>query len=262
MAYQVIFESPNSGDKGRSAVDSVGSRKLVLVFIGNCVVFSTCLLRMVQFEFEDVDVVRLNDISEVERLDPKVRSAIGLIIVDEAAVGLIPEATRILERTAPDTGAVLAYRSIELAREVLEIAQASPANVQLRFLPMNAPVDVWLAALRLLTLGEAFVPAELLSDGHTRDPHPAVDRDKAEPVRQRTDQPEAAPRDQPRLTAREKEVLRLVARGERNKCIASELGLSEHTVKLHVHNIFGKLGVENRTSATHWFLSQNHASFV
>lgn len=262
MAYKVIFESPNSGDKERSVLGSVESQKPVIVFIGNCVVFSACLLRTVQIDLEDVDVVRLNDISEVEFLDLKMRSAIGLMIVDETALGFVPEATRILERTAPNTGAVLAYRSVDLAREVFEIAQASPAHVQLRFLPMNAPLDVWLAALRLLTLGEAFVPAELLSDWHTRVPQPAVDRDKAEPVRQGTDQPGDAPQDQPRLTRREKEVLRLVARGERNKCIASELGLSEHTVKLHVHNIFGKLGVENRTSATHWFLSQNHASFV
>jgi DNA-binding CsgD family transcriptional regulator len=52
------------------------------------------------------------------------------------------------------------------------------------------------------------------------------------------------------LTARELEVLRLVAAGRTNKAIAAELVLSERTVDRHVSNIFGKLGVSSRTAAT------------
>jgi len=48
------------------------------------------------------------------------------------------------------------------------------------------------------------------------------------------------------LTPREREILDLVARGSRNKTIASELSLSEHTVKVHVHNIMSKLNAANR----------------
>lgn len=51
------------------------------------------------------------------------------------------------------------------------------------------------------------------------------------------------------LTARELEVLRLVAAGRRNQEIASELFLSEKTVARHLSNIFGKLGVSSRTAA-------------
>jgi DNA-binding NarL/FixJ family response regulator len=53
----------------------------------------------------------------------------------------------------------------------------------------------------------------------------------------------------PALTARETEVLRLVARGESNKIIAAELGVVEGTVKAHVLSIFAKLGVDDRTAA-------------
>ena len=48
------------------------------------------------------------------------------------------------------------------------------------------------------------------------------------------------------LTAREREIALLVARGLRNKEIARELQLSEGTVKVHVHNIFQKLGISSR----------------
>ena len=52
------------------------------------------------------------------------------------------------------------------------------------------------------------------------------------------------------LTARELQVLRLVAAGDTNKAIAAELVLSERTVDRHVSNIFTKLGVSSRTAAT------------
>jgi DNA-binding NarL/FixJ family response regulator len=51
------------------------------------------------------------------------------------------------------------------------------------------------------------------------------------------------------LTAREVEVLELLAEGLANKAIAERLGISDQTVKFHVASITGKLGVANRTGA-------------
>ena len=51
------------------------------------------------------------------------------------------------------------------------------------------------------------------------------------------------------LTARELEVLRLIAAGRRNQEIADELVISLSTVKRHIANIYGKLGVDHRTEA-------------
>jgi len=51
------------------------------------------------------------------------------------------------------------------------------------------------------------------------------------------------------LTARELEVLRLIAAGRSNREIATQLVISEHTVARHVQNIFAKLGVSSRTAA-------------
>ena len=51
------------------------------------------------------------------------------------------------------------------------------------------------------------------------------------------------------LTARELDVLRLVAEGDANKEIAWKLGISEHTAKFHVASILGKLNAGSRTEA-------------
>jgi DNA-binding CsgD family transcriptional regulator len=52
------------------------------------------------------------------------------------------------------------------------------------------------------------------------------------------------------LTAREMEVLRLVAEGRTNREIAKALILSDHTVRRHLQNIFNKIGVSTRAAAT------------
>jgi DNA-binding NarL/FixJ family response regulator len=61
----------------------------------------------------------------------------------------------------------------------------------------------------------------------------------------------SARRDWPRsLTAREVDVLRLLARGQTNRQIAQRLFLSPKTVSNHVEHIYAKLGVSSRAAAT------------
>jgi DNA-binding NarL/FixJ family response regulator len=56
----------------------------------------------------------------------------------------------------------------------------------------------------------------------------------------------------PQLSPREREILALVAEGMPNKQIARRLGITEHTVKIHLGNVFRRIGVSDRTSAALW----------
>lgn len=60
------------------------------------------------------------------------------------------------------------------------------------------------------------------------------------------------------LTKRERQILSLLAKGQTNKQISTELSIKESTVENHVHNIYEKLGVNNRVQATAFFLNNGH----
>ena len=104
------------------------------------------------------------------------------------------------------------------------------------FLPPDADAPVLAAAVRAVVQGLTVLDPSLvaLAGLHA---HPAA--------------PAQSPAGQggETLTAREHEVLRLVADGLPNKAIARELGISEHTAKFHVGSLLAKLGAGSRTEA-------------
>ncbi len=64
----------------------------------------------------------------------------------------------------------------------------------------------------------------------------------------------------PRLTPREKDILRGLLAGHSNKMIANELGTTDMTVKAQLRHLLRKLGVANRTQAALWAREQGVAS--
>jgi DNA-binding NarL/FixJ family response regulator len=78
-----------------------------------------------------------------------------------------------------------------------------------------------------------------------------------------TSQPEASPPEKPfpsypdGLTAREVEVLRLVAQGFTSAQIAEQLVIGLATVNFHVRSIYSKLGVSSRSAATRYAIEHN-----
>ena len=120
-------------------------------------------------------------------------------------------------------------------------------------LPMTLKLEVWLAAVLLLLSGGEYYPVV-----NRRDTLPAVVPTLPQAAAQpRAELVAAAPAADPRpagpalfsLTAREQEILELLSEGHQNKLIAHRMSLSEHTVKVHVHNLLSKLHVSNRTQA-------------
>ncbi|WP_111641302.1 two-component system response regulator NarL [Marinimicrobium alkaliphilum] len=62
------------------------------------------------------------------------------------------------------------------------------------------------------------------------------------------------------LTGREREILKLIAKGLSNKLIARELDISDGTVKVHVKHLLKKLGLRSRVEAAVWMINHDKAS--
>jgi len=60
------------------------------------------------------------------------------------------------------------------------------------------------------------------------------------------------------LTAREREILELFSQGLQNKVVATQLCITEGTVKSHAKSIYHKLGVRNRTEAATLFIRHSY----
>lgn len=85
--------------------------------------------------------------------------------------------------------------------------------------------------------------------------HPKVAQQLVKKLQRPAEEPERE-----ELTARERKVLALIARGLSNREIARELSISEPTVRTHVSNILRKLGLKSRTQAALYALKEGLAS--
>jgi two-component system, NarL family, response regulator LiaR len=134
------------------------------------------------------------------------------------------EAMRELRTSVPEARVIILTSFLEDDR-LLPALQAGAAGYLLK----NVDPEELARAIRAAARGEALID-------------PAVAARLVETLSDR----EAK---RPELTAREQEVLRLIARGHPNKRIALELGIAEKTVKAHVSHILDKLAVNDRTQA-------------
>lgn len=137
-------------------------------------------------------------------------------------------AARAIRSKAPDVG-VLMVTLHDAPQFVSAAVQAGARGYMLK----DASRSELIAAMKAVASGATAFPSRLLVR--------ALDQEPASP--------DAGVSRLARLTAREREVLRHVARGLTNKAIARELGLSPGTVKVHVERLLAKLGVTDRTQA-------------
>lgn len=174
-------------------------------------------------------------------------AADDLEVVGQAASG--PEAVALVERLRPDvvvmdlrmpggdgveavrelqrrgaTTRVLVLTTYDTDSDTVAAIEAGATGYLLK----DAPAATLVAAVRSTAAGEAVLS-------------PAVATRLASHVR--------SPATSTALTAREREVLTLVAQGTPNRAIARELFVSEATVKTHLVHIYAKLGVADRAAA-------------
>lgn len=133
-------------------------------------------------------------------------------------------------------GAVVVFCKSDSRQHLLQSLEAGATG----YIPKTAGRDDIVAALRWVMSGKIWIPPALLDPTRTE---AAVAPDPAPRQAFLQDQGVLS------LTARQKEVLVLLAEGKSNSQIAETLGISEGTVRVHVSAILRVLNVNNRTQA-------------
>jgi len=148
----------------------------------------------------------------------------------------------VLDVSMPDLDGLALLSSLgESARTRVVLLTATASDAQLAVavtsgargvVLKDGTLDGLLACIREVAAGRLWLPASLVQAPSAPDPLPLT---KAGVYHQT-------------LTLRERQVMTLVSEGLSNKEVGRRLNLTEGTIKMHLHNIYGKIGVSNRTA--------------
>jgi DNA-binding NarL/FixJ family response regulator len=163
--------------------------------------------------------------AEAVRLAADVRP--DVVVMDLRMPGMDGiEATRRIKDAAPTTKVILI--TVDESRGA--VSEAIQAGVS-GYLLKDATPDALVDAARNAVEGNAVI-------------HPHLTKTFIEEANTASDEPRATP-----LSKREREILQKVADGATTRQVASDLGISPHTVKTHLERIFEKLGANDRAQA-------------
>ena len=160
---------------------------------------------------------RLQAQADLLLLDPLLRDRSGLELLRE-----------IRERKLPIKVVILAA-SLE-DEQTIEIIRLGVQGMLLK----NMPTNLLLQCLRKVAGGGQWIENQSLSHAFEKLLHREAGTRRVATI----------------LTAREMEIMRLVAKGLSNLAIGERLAIGEGTVKVHIHNIYAKTGVGNRVDLT------------
>ncbi len=236
-----------------------GTTMDTFLFIGTALTFSGALLRIVEQEAGGAHAMRLDEMRGMPEARVARNHQVHKVFFDDRAAGDVLHNFDEYKAAFPEADWILAYRSPAAARGLLVARSQTPRLQSILLLPMTLPIYLWTSMLRLVLAGQLVVEGDLIGTPSSGESQPSLPHDHrkvtASGVRDAQSLPESRLASDLRLTQREKEVLELVSQGGRNKSIANTMSLSEHTVKLHLHNAITKIGARNRTEAATWYLS-------
>jgi DNA-binding NarL/FixJ family response regulator len=175
-------------------------------------------------------VAEAGDGNEAIELVRRHRPAVALLDIRMPVLDGLKAARKILAQS-PGTR-VLILTTFDADEYVYEALRAGASG----FLLKDSPADQLVTAVRSIAAGDALID-------------PVVTRRLISRFTLASQGPVELPAELRQLTAREREVLRLVARGLSNVEIAGELVVEENTVKTHVSRILMKLGLRDRVQA-------------
>jgi DNA-binding NarL/FixJ family response regulator len=196
--------------------------------------------------FPESALVAVSTCEELLEIDERQIGKLNLVVIYIRNEGLtntwVQSALELLGVRLPEASAVV----LSDKDGVDEVNRALTHGVR-GYIPTSVEWEVAVAALRLVSAGGTFVPADALRSTASKP------GDQPEGERQgRSDGLD--------LTPRELSVIDLLREGKPNKVIAARLDMQENTVKVHVRNILKKLNAANRTHAAfvaNRLLSQN-----
>jgi DNA-binding NarL/FixJ family response regulator len=167
-------------------------------------------------------------VDEVVRLAPEV----VLLDVRMPRMNGLEAAAEIMSRRIDPAPRLLMLTTFDIDDYVYEALRIGASGFMLK----DAPADELVRAVRVVATGDALLA-------------PSITRRMIEEATRRRSTVRAEPPQLRELTAREREVLELIARGLSNTEIADRLYLAEQTVKTHVGRVFAKLQLRDRAQA-------------
>jgi len=203
-------------------------------------------LEMVLAEEADIEVVgEASDGAEaVEKAGQALPDVVLMDIRMPRSSGI--EACRAMKELTPSAKIVMLTISDE-EEDLFEAIRAGASGYLLKDIPYDEVADVVRAVHGGQSLINPSMAAKLLAEFAAMASRDGTERAEQVPA--------------PRLTEREIEVLKLVARGMNNRDIAKELFISENTVKNHVRNILEKLQIHSRMEAVMIAVRENLIEF-
>ena len=237
-----------SGDPGiiREADDARGVPDPIRVLIVDDHALFRRGLEMVLAEEPDIELV--GEASDGAEAVAKAGEALPDVILMDIRMpkssGI--ETCRALKEVAPSAKIVMLTISDE-EEDLFEAIRAGASGYLLKDIPYDEVADVVRAVHGGQSLINPSMAAKLLTEFAALAKRDGEERAQEVPA--------------PKLTDREMEVLRLVARGMNNRDIAKELFISENTVKNHVRNILEKLQIHSRMEAVMIAVRENLIEF-
>lgn len=219
----------------------------VMLILTNTGSVSKRLIDAVEREFPWLVVEQLENVGAACRA---FSHPVALILVDVALMREAESASAILTRIHPHALTAVIEPYDKLQATSLSAVVDSPLIRSV--LPMDLRLDVWLSIIRLMLCGGEYLPPGSIVQTMAGDASLALLAHGSQSLQRKVENGRTE------LTARELQILEMVSRGLQNKLIAAAFGLSEHTVKIHLHNIIRKLGVHNRTEAAARYRDTQH----
>lgn len=200
-----------------------GTKKRGIVVIHPRTFFRDCFVRCLDLSYRSHEIVAFANIFtwRTSQAEAAIHPSIIVFFVDSGDASSVTD-LQFLESVATDIPVVI-VSDIDDVNYVVRALKGGARG----YIPTSLSFNVAIEAVRLVEAGGTFVPVSSL----------AMDRSKQEATAKTGDL----------LTERQMMVVEALCQGMANKQIAYELGMSEHTVKVHLRHIMRKLRARNRT---------------